>query len=487
MIEKLKELSKDTVIYGISTILGRFLGFLLVPFYTNVFPTNEYGIYTYLYTIIAFLNVVYIYGMDAAYMKFASLNEEKNKKNVFSTPFLFISFTSIVISVIILTFKSDINNFLNVPVEYGYLLYYILGILFLDTVALIPFAALRLERKAAKFATIKIINIIINLTLNILLILHYKMGIEAIFISNVIASAFSLIALTPDLIKKLSFALHFETLKRMIKFGIPYLPASMAAIMVQMIDVPILRELTDDSTVGVYRANYKLGIFMLLFVSMFQYAWQPFFLNNAKEKNAKEIFSKVLTLFVLIASLIWVTVSLFIDNLAAIEFFNGKSLIGKDYLGGIYIVPIILFAYIFHGMYVNFQAGIYIEEKTKYFPYVTGTGAIINVVSNFLLIPVWGMFGAAISTFVSYLVMATFLYLVSQKFYKINYEFGRIIPNLLLILFVTLIFYYLYFNDILTVLSKIILLVLFIGLAFLFGILRKKEILQALEIIQSKR
>ena len=486
MIEKLKELSKDTVIYGISTILGRFLGFLLVPFYTNVFPTNEYGIYTYLYTIIAFLNVVYIYGMDAAYMKFASL-EEQNKKNIFSTPFFFISFTSIVISLIILFFKNSINGFLNVPAGYGFLLYYMLGILFLDTVALIPFAALRLERKAAKFATIKIINIVINLSLNILLILHYKMGIEAIFISNLIASAFSLLALTPGIFKKLKFTLHLATLKRMIKFGIPYLPASMAAIMVQMIDVPILRELTDDSTVGVYRANYKLGIFMLLFVSMFQYAWQPFFLNNAKEKNAKEIFSKVLTLFVLVASLIWIVISLFIDNIAAIEFFNGKSLIGKDYLGGIYIVPIILFAYIFHGMYVNFQAGIYIEEKTKYFPYVTGTGAIINIVSNFLLIPVWGIFGAALSTFASYLVMAVFLYLVSQKFYKIDYEFQRVIPNLLLILVISLTYYYLYFNGMLTFLSKIILLVLFTGFAFLFGILRKEEILQALEIIQSKR
>ncbi len=486
MIEKLKELSKDTVIYGISTILGRFLGFLLVPFYTNVFPTNEYGIYTYLYTIIAFLNVVYIYGMDAAYMKFASL-EEQNKKNIFSTPFLFISFTSIVISLIILFFKNSINGFLNVPAGYGFLLYYMLGILFLDTVALIPFAALRLERKAAKFATIKIINIVINLSLNILLILHYKMGIEAIFISNLIASAFSLLALTPGIFKKLKFTLHLATLKRMIKFGIPYLPASMAAIMVQMIDVPILRELTDDSTVGVYRANYKLGIFMLLFVSMFQYAWQPFFLNNAKEKNAKEIFSKVLTLFVLVASLIWIVISLFIDNIAAIEFFNGKSLIGKDYLGGIYIVPIILFAYIFHGMYVNFQAGIYIEEKTKYFPYVTGTGAIINIVSNFLLIPVWGIFGAALSTFASYLVMAVFLYLVSQKFYKIDYEFQRVVPNLLLILVISLTYYYLYFNGMLTFLSKIILLVLFTGFAFLFGILRKEEILQALEIIQSKR
>ncbi len=487
MIEKLKELSKDTVIYGISTILGRFLGFLLVPFYTNIFPTAEYGIYTYLYTIIAFLNVVYIYGMDAAYMKYASLSENEGKKNVFSTPLIFLTVTSFLISSVILIFRDPVIHFLNVPERYSFLLYYILGILVLDTLALIPFASLRLERKAVKFATIKIINIIINLSLNILLILYYKMGIEAIFISNIIASGFSLIALLPEIKEKMKITLQTGILKRMIKFGIPYLPASMAAIMVQMIDVPILRELTNDSTVGVYRANYKLGIFMLLFVSMFQYAWQPFFLNNAKEKNAKEIFSKVLTLFVLVASVIWIVVSLFIDNLAAIEFFNGKSLIGKSYLSGIYIVPLILFAYIFHGMYVNFQAGIYIEEKTKYFPYITGTGALLNVATNFLLIPVWGMFGAAMATFVSYFAMAIFIYFVSQKFYKIKYEFNRVIPNLILISAILVVYYYLYFEGFLTFGVKILMLVSFLVLAFALGILRKKEILRAFLIIQSKR
>ncbi len=487
MIEKLKELSKDTVIYGISTILGRFLGFLLVPFYTNIFPTAEYGIYTYLYTIIAFLNVVYIYGMDAAYMKFASVTDDEHKADVFSTPFIFITITSLLISSLILILKEPVNDLLNVPGEYSYLLYYILGILFLDTLALIPFANLRLERKAVKFATIKIINIVINLSLNILLILYFEMGIEAIFISNIVASAFSLIALIPDISTKIKITLRLDILKRMINFGIPYLPASLAAIMVQMIDVPILRELTNDSTVGVYRANYKLGIFMLLFVSMFQYAWQPFFLNNAKEKNAKEIFAKVLTLFVLVASLIWITVSLFIDDIAAIEFFNGKSLLGKDYLGGIYIVPVILFAYIFHGMYVNFQAGIYIEEKTKYFPYVTGLGAALNIASNLLLIPVWGMMGAAISTLISYFVMAVFLYFVSQKFYKNSYEFKRVIPNLLLILITAVAYYSLYFNNMLTLGVKILLLAGFLILGFLSGILRKNEIFQALRIIRSKR
>ncbi len=487
MIEKLKELSKDTAIYGISTIFGRFLGFLLVPFYTNVFSTSEYGLYAYLYSVIAFLNIVYIYGMDAAYLKYSSLEQENNNSDIFSTPFLFVAFTSVVISFIVFSFKHQVNNWLGIPSGYSYLLIYMLAIILLDTLALIPFASLRIERKASKFATIKILNISINLTLNLLLILYYKMGIEAIFISNIAASAFSLIVLIPDILKKLKIKVNTARLKQMLKFGLPYLPASIAAMIVQMIDVPILRYLTNDSTVGIYRANYKLGIFMLLFVSMFQYAWQPFFLNTAKDKNAKEIFSKVLTLFVLVATLIWVVISLFINDLAKIEFLNGKTLIGKDYLVGIYIVPVVLFAYIFHGMYVNFNAGLYIEEKTKYFPYVTAAGATINIIVNFLLIPVWGIMGAALATLASYLTMAILMYFVSNKFYKVKYEFGRVIPNLIVTAFVLIAYYYLYNLGYLTILLKFGLLVGFFFALILTGVLKKSEIVYASKIIFGKR
>ena len=290
MFDKLKELSKDTAIYGVSTMIGRFLGFLLVPFYTNVFTTEQYGIFTYIYTILAFLNIVYIYGMDASFLKYSSLAEEQKKKDVFSTPFLFVLVTSVSFSFLFFSLRTEAAELLDIPMKYGSLLNYVILILFLDSVALIPFSNLRLRRKAKKFALIKIINIVINIVLNLYLILVLGMGIEAVFISNLAASLFSLAALLPDIIGLLNYRIDKETLKTMLKFGLPYLPANIASMMVQMIDVPILRELTNDSTVGIYRANYKLGIFMMLFVSMFQYAWQPFFLNNAKEKNAKEIF-----------------------------------------------------------------------------------------------------------------------------------------------------------------------------------------------------
>ncbi len=487
MKEKLKELTKDTAIYGISNIVGRFLNFLLVPFYTNVFTKTEYGIAFYVYSFLAFLNIVYICGMDAAFMKYSSLAQNsEDKEDAFSTPFIFVFSTSTIATILFLIFKPQIVSAINITSDYSYLIYYLTFILFFDTLALIPFADLRLRRRAVKFAVIKMINIFINLSLNIILIKYYDYGIEGIFLSNLVASAFSIIALSPEIFAKLKIRISKETLKKMVKFGIPYLPASIAAMMVQMIDVPILRELTDDATVGVYRANYKLGIFMMLFVSMFQYAWQPFFLTNAKEKNSKEMFAKVLTFTTIIMAVIWLTLTLFISDLAKIEILPGKFIIGKDFWDGLVIVPVVLLGYLFYGMYINFTAGLYIEEKTKYFPYVTGAGAAANIIVNLLLIPVYGLIGAAIATLVSYLVMAAGLFLVSQKFYKINYEYGKVFTILLLIFFVGVIYYHLQFENLLNIPYKILLLFGFIFSLFLFRVIKFSEVASTVKLFLKK-
>ena len=486
MIQKLKELSKDTAIYGISTIIGRFLGFLLIPFYTNVLSTAEFGIYSYIYAFLGFFNVVYIYGMDAAFMKYHSLAEDSEKKDTFSTPFLFVLFSSIIFSAFFLLFRYQIGGLLQIQNEYKHLISYFSLILLFDAVVLIPFANLRLQRKSKKFAAIKITNILLNLGLNFILIINFGMGIEGIFISNLVSSAVTFLILIPDIFTNLSFTIVTKKLKIMLKFALPYLPASFAAMMVQVIDVPIVRFLTNDDTLGIYRANYKLCIFMMLVVSMFQYAWQPFFLSNAKEKDAKELFSKVLTLFVVAASLLWVVLALFIDNIAAFEFLPGRSLIGKEYLSGVHIVPIILLGYLFFGMYVNFQAGLYIEEKTKYFPLVTGIGAAANVIVNFLLIPVWGIYGAAVATLVSYFVMAAGLFIVAQRFYKINYEYSKIIKVLVLILIITYTYYYLFLLGILLFLYKILLLVFFILSLFGLNIIQSEDVKKTLKAFAKK-
>ncbi|MCX6557103.1 MAG: polysaccharide biosynthesis C-terminal domain-containing protein [Candidatus Aminicenantes bacterium] len=476
MLKKIKELGKDTAIYGISTIVGRFLNFLLVPFYTHFISRADMGIYTNIYAYLAFLNIFYIYGMDAAFMKYSSLAGAEEKKKVFSTAYVFVCLSTLALTSLLLLLRIPFGQLMAVPARYSRLIYYVILILLFDTLALVPFANLRLERKAGKFAALKLANILINLGLNLLFFIKFHWGIEAIFAANLAASAVTLLLVAPEIVKRLRIRIDGVELKRMLRFGLPYLPASLAATMVQVIDRPVVLAMTNADTLGLYQTGYKLGIFMMLVVSMFQYAWQPFFLNNAREKNAREIFAKVMTLFVLTASLLWIVISLSIENLARLRIGPGSTLIEKHFLPGLVVVPIILLAYLFNGIYVNLQAGLYIEEKTKYFPYITGAGAVVNVAANLLLIPALGIVGAALATLASYLVMAAGIFYFAQKFYPIPYEYGKIFKILAAIFISGAIYYYLYYHGGLSVLIKLAMLGAFGAALIALQIVKKDEL-----------
>jgi len=460
MFDKLKELTKDTAIYGISTMVGRFLNFILVPLYTNIFPPADYGIIQLIYAYMAILNIVFIYGLDSAYLKFASFKDIGDDKDNFSTPYISVFGTSLLFVFLIVMNVNAIGTSLRIPAEYNYLLYIAAAILFLDANVVIPFLKLRLDRRAKIFSLFKVINISVNIILNIYLILILHWGIEATIISNLIASAVSLILVSFTIIKNFRLKFHLPLFKRMFKFGIPFLPAGFAIMLIQVIDVPILEKLTDLQTVGIYKANYKLGIFMMLYVNMFQFAWQPFFLQNAKEPNAKEMFSKVLTYFTLVGSVILIVLSLFIKDIAQLNI-SGFSLIGSEYWAGLHIVPFILLAYLINGMHTIFSAGIYIEEKSIYVPVITGIGALINVVTNFLLIPILSLTGAAIAALVSYLFIGFGYYYVAQKFFNVNYELKRIGHIFIAIFLVGAAYYFLDSMNNLQFYYKVMLLILF--------------------------
>jgi O-antigen/teichoic acid export membrane protein len=423
--KELKQLGKETAIYGISTIVGRFLNFLLVPFFTNVFTQAEYGIITNVYAYIAFFNIIYLYGMDSAYLKFASTQELGNEQKTFSTAFNSVILSSLIFSLIILIFKSLLADLFGLTSNQLSIIYFVSGILFFDAISNVIFARLRFNNKALRFATFKLANIVSNVVLNIVAIFIWKLGPLSVFLAGFGSSLITFFLLLPDLIKSYEWKIDRSIFRALLKFGLPFIPAGLASIVTQVIDRPILLALTDASTVGVYQANYKLGIFMMLFVSMFQYAWQPFYLKQSLKENAKELFAKVFTYFTLFALTIFIVLALLIEDIVKIKFF-GFYLIGKNFWGGLYIVPIVLLAYVFNGFYINFLAGIQIQKKTQYMPLVSGLGAIVNVISNFILIPIWGMLGAAYATLFAYFSMAVYQYFLSQRFYKIHYEWKKV-------------------------------------------------------------
>jgi O-antigen/teichoic acid export membrane protein len=486
MRDKLKQLTKDTMIYGISTMVGRFINFLLMPVYTHFFIPAHYGIVTNIYALFALLNIVFLFGMDSAYLKFAGTETKEKHAVIFSTAFTPLFVMDIVLSLLLVAGRSMFSQLLGIPQEYSYLFYYTGAILFLDAIAQLPYITLRLEKKALRFSGIRLGNIFINIILNVFLIAVMKKGIESVFISNLIASVFSLVMLLPEMIKLFKFKVDKEVLKRLLAFGLPYLPAGIASMFMQVIDRPIVEKLTNLNTLGIYQANYRLGIFMMLYVSMFQYAWQPFFLENSKDENAKGIFSSVFTYFTAIGCIILVFLSLFINDIAMHRFW-GFSLIGKAYWGGLNIVPIVLLAYLFNGFYVNFAAGLFIKERSGVFPIIMSIGAASNVLANFLLIPKLNITGAAFATLISYALMAIGFYIVSNKIYPIKYE-GKKLLGILLAVGITAALYYVnvqFWNS--RFVLRMALFILFILMLFIFRVIRYSSFLQVFQRIVLRR
>lgn len=478
MLEKIKSLSKQTLIYGTSTIIGRFLNFILVPFYTNVFPPSEYGVVTLVFAYVAMLNIFFSLGFESGYFKFASTLEVGDEKENFSLPFLTILLNSVLFSALIYIFSGNVASLIDLKSGNEVFVDYAAFILFFDAISMVPFAYLRLHNKPKIFSAIKIINIVTNVALNFILVLVFKMGLVAVFISNLAASALTFALLTPIIFKNIKFVFNKKLFDELWRFSLPYVPAGLASIMVQVINRPIMQILTDEATVGIFRANFSLGIFMMLIVAMFEYAWRPFFLNNAREPDAKQIFSKVMTVFVGFASVILIVLTFLIDDLIKIPLPHRGHIIGVKYWGGVYIVPLILFSYLLYGIYINLMAGIYIEKKTKYLPYITGLGAIINIAGNFLLIPPFGMHGAAAATLLSYLAMTLYIYYISQKFYPVKYEINKVILLNFVNIIALAVFYLFYYQVVPSnIVIKIVVMIVFSGIVIYVSGLSKAKVL----------
>jgi len=426
MVDRIRRLGRETAIYGVSTIVGRFLTFLLTPLYTHLLPTEDLGIVAMLYAYIALLNVVYGYGMESAFMKYVSTLEEGNRRQVFSVPMISVASSSLLFSGILWANASVLARLTGLPEGMHDLVRYAAAILFLDALAVIPFAALRMDRNARRFAAIKIIGIVINVLANLWLLIGLRMGVEGVFTAGVISSAATLLLLVPTIVHRLGLTWNGRLYRELLRFGLPYIPSGLASMMIQVIDRPILESLKGASAVGVYQANYRLGIFMMLLVSMFDFAWRPFFLAHASDPDARPLFARIMTYFVLLATGIFLLLSFFLGDLVRLPLFAGKPLIAEPYWGGLSIVPVVLLAYLFLGVYNNLMAGVYIEKRTYLLPIVTGAGAAANVLANYLLIPSLDLMGAALATLTSYAVMAGLLYLLTQRFYRVPYEGARL-------------------------------------------------------------
>jgi O-antigen/teichoic acid export membrane protein len=426
MFSSLKRLVKQSLVYGIGYSLTRFIGFLLLPLYTNCLPTEEYGVAALVFTFLAISNVIFTLGLNTAFLRFFVLADTKEeKKTIFSTVYLSTIFTTVLFAALLFIFSPHLSRLIINQARFSGLIRLSSGILLFDTFSIFPLLILRGEQQSGKFIKISLANVITSFTLNILFIVHLNWGVEAIFRANLIASAVTFLLLSPIIRRYFNLSFSGKIYKELLKFGLPYIPATLSVTLMDLIDRILLGKLTDTGTVGIYNAGYKLGMIMALVVSGFRFAWHPFFLSISKREEAKEVFSKVLTYFLLLTGFIFLAVSFFIDDIVRFRIF-GFTVFGPNYWNATQIVPLILISYAFYGIYVNFLVGIYLKKKTQYLPFITGLGAIVNIIGNLLLIPRLGMMGAAYSTLGAYLLMTSLLYFFSQLHYPIRYEWGRL-------------------------------------------------------------
>lgn len=429
----LKSLAGQTMVYGMGTIVPRLLNYLLVPYYTRVFEQGVYGQITELYAYVAFLLVLLTYGMETAFFRFAQKHEvNKVFNSIFS---LIIITTGIFILVISVSFGA-LASVIQYSGNSEYVLFIGL-IVALDAATAVPFALLRKQNMARKFAIIKLVNVVVNVSLNLLFLTVFpKFSLQLainifgegstllvwVFVINLFSSALSLIMLLPRM-KRFRWNLDLAFLKPILKYALPVLIVGIAGMVNEVIDKILLKYLLPDSStammqLGVYGANYKLGVLMTLFIQMFRYAAEPFFFAQADKADSKILFARVMNYFVIFGLMIFLMVTLYLDVF--------KLLIGKSYREGLTIVPIVLIANLFYGIFFNLSIWYKLTDRTGDAAYVSIGGAVITIILNIILIPFIGYLGAAWAHLACYFFMMVVSYSWGNKVYPIPYQVGRI-------------------------------------------------------------
>jgi len=408
--------------------------------------------------------------MDSAFMRYYFLGKY-SRKDIYKTSFVGVTVNALLMSGLIFLTSTFLSQLIFDSVDYVFHVKLSATILFLDIFCNLPYLILRAEEKSVQFSAIRIIRFLTELGLNILFVVYYKLGFIGILYANVLAAFINVIILLPYQWSYLKGKWNTDVFKNLISFAIPMIPNGIAYLIVEVSDKFLMLKLLDKDTLGLYSANYKFGTILLFLVIAFRTAWQPFFLKLANKREAKEVYSRVMTYFALLGVVIVIYVTYLVEYLVKIPLPGSITLLGEEYWAGITIIPLILTSYLFYGIYVNLTVGIYIRKKAQLMIIFTGLAAIVNVSSNFYLMPNFGIMGAAIATLLSYLVMVTTIFIANQKIYPVSYDYKRLV--FLLFILTIMLFVYYYYQPVLLV--RIVILLALPVVLWVSGFFRRAE------------
>lgn len=438
----LKKLAGQTAIYGLSSIVGRFINYLLVPLHTARFIPSEYGVITELYAYVAFFAVLLIYGMETSFFRF-STKPEFDKKEVYSNALSLIGITTTIFLLLESVFNTQLTEALHYQGHSNFILWMAIT-LAADALTAIPLANLRQTQRPLKFAFVNLIPIGINVLLSVYWIgwcmapevannpeafkpfFNPELGVGYVFLAGMIASLSKFLLIAIDY-KNFTLALNKTLLKAMLSYSWPLLIAGFAGIINETLDRSLLKmllspqlgELGAREQLGIYGACYKLSIIISLFIQAFRYAAEPFFFSKFNDLDAKQQYARVTTYFSIIVFWVFLFVMLYLD---IFKYFIQN----EAYWVGLDIVPILLMAYIFLGTYYNLSVWYKLTDKTRYGAAISIVGALTTIGLNIWLIPIIGYHGSAWATFAAYGLMMLLSYGLGQKFYPIAYNLKKI-------------------------------------------------------------
>lgn len=419
----LKSLAKETAIYGVSSIVGRFLNYLLVPVYTIALPASSggYGVVTNIYAWVALMLVLLTCGMETGFFRFANKGQD-DPMRVYSTTLLSVSIGSVVFVVLGLLFLEPIAGWL----EYGEHPWYIgmmMIVVAMDAIQSIPFAYLRYKKRPIKFAALKLLFIFLNIALNLFYYVVLKGNdVGYAFLFNLVCTSVVMLCMIPEL-RGFTYVLDRELLKRMLRYSLPLVILGVAGILNQVADKIIFPFVYPDEAeatvqLGIYGAASKIAMIMAMFTQAFRFAYEPFVFGKSKEKDSREMYAQAMKFFIIFTLLAFLAVMFYLDIL--------RHIIGHDYWDGLRVVPIVMAAEIFMGIYFNLSFWYKLIDETRWGAYFSLTGCTILILMNIFLIPKYGYIACAWAGFTGYGVAMLLSYFVGQKKYPIQYDLKAI-------------------------------------------------------------
>jgi O-antigen/teichoic acid export membrane protein len=433
----MKKLAKETAVYGLSSILGRILNWLLVPMYTRVLSgTEEFGIYTNLYSWIALLLIILTYGMETGFFRFINKTEEQEPMRVYATTLFSLGITSLLFLLLAGCFLHPVSRLLNYEAHPEYLAM-MLGIVAADAFCSIPFAFLRYKGRPFRFMSIKLLGIFLNIALNIFFLivcpwLHREApglinwfylpgyGVGYIFVTNVITSAVTLFVLIPDILPAAGYRPSPALLKRMYRYSLPVLVMGIAGNLNQTADKILFPYLFSDKSyahaqLGIYGACFKIAVVMVMFIQAFRYAYEPFvFARNRHGAGQAKAWSEVMKYFIIFALFIFLAVMFYLDIL--------KHFVAPAYYAGLPVVPVVMLGELFFGIYFNLSIWYKLNDQTRWGAYFSIAGCIVTVAVIIGFVPVYGFMACAWASLICNLMMMLLSYFVGQKKFPVSYD-----------------------------------------------------------------